>query len=260
MKKRIGLIFMIIILLFSFSVVKGTAETIEVNFIVPESVEVGNKTIQTEIAIGNILGLNEEQKEVEISGNFIFNESLVEKIIIEPLNGWNINYANGDLVGNIDYIKPNKTIAKITFNLKEQIKENDIFEIKLNNFLITNYDNIEQTYNFAKQINAKSLENDNINKEDVNNESIDINKNENIGNENIDNENIGSENIDNENIGSENIGNENNGSENNVNDLELNKKEEVKSKITKLPNAGSQNIKSICILLLILGIIIVKFK
>ena len=231
MKKRIGLIFMIIILLFSFSVVKGTSETIEVNFIVPESVEVGNKTIQTEIAIGNIVGLNEDQKEVEISGNFIFNESLVEKIIIEPLNGWNINYVDGELIGNIDYIKPNETIAKISFNLKEEIKENDIFEIKLNNFLITNYDNIEQTYNFAKQINAKCLENDNINKEDVNNESIDINK-------------------------SENIDSENNGSENNGNDLELNKKEEVKSKITKLPNAGSKNIKSICILLLFLSIIV----
>ncbi len=224
MKKMI-LILAIFVLLFCFNAVQATSETVEVNFIVPEILNEDVKTFETSIFVGNIEGLDETQKEVEISGNLVYDKNIIESVKIEGLNGWNISYLDGKIAGNIDNIIPNKEIAKITVNLKKGIKEKQIIEIKLNNFLVTNYENLEQTFNFTKQINTKVVENENIieNQNSVNN---------------VVNENKVKNTIEN------NIQNESNS----------------KNQISKLPNAGFQNKIVVPILLIILIILGIKIK
>lgn len=182
MKKVIYIILIFTILLLQFGIVNAANEeaSAQITFTTPQTLPQDTKTFTAVLYVGNITNIG-ESKVVGFSATLGYNQELVESVQVEGKNGWLVSYSNGAIVASIDEIQANKEIAEFTFNLKDNINAGDALQVTLNDFNISNDDDLEQQLNFSKNIafvstNQGNEQNDQQNPQDNGGNKVDDNE------------------------------------------------------------------------------------
>ena len=114
---------------------------IEVNFTGSTTLKQSDKTLTLTVALGDF---------TEIADNCVlgyeatldYDENIFASVTVKGLNGWNADYKDSTkiIIGDTALAKANTQITEIIFTLKEGVQPTTT-EIKLNNILLTNYEN-----------------------------------------------------------------------------------------------------------------------
>ena len=159
--KKIAISMLIIFMVFGMVVTVNAVETektasVQVSVEAPTSIEVGTQTITLTINLGTFTGI-EENKAIGYETVLNYNKDIVKSVTVEGLNGWTATYSKDTqrLIGEIDSAKSNTQIAKVTYQLSENLTNEDNLELTFSNFNITDDDLLDHTTTLNKLITIK---------------------------------------------------------------------------------------------------------
>lgn len=164
--KKITSLFLIIFIIFGMVFAVNAAENetekkvaVAVSIDGPTTIEVGTKSIILTIKLGTFTEI-EENKTMGYETVLNYNKDLVESVTAEGLNGWTATYSKDTqkLIGETDSAKANTEIAKITYQLKDNLTDESDLGIVFSKFNITDDDLLDQTLDLPKSITIKKVE------------------------------------------------------------------------------------------------------
>ena len=149
MKKRILIIALVIILMFVFGTINSfAAGNIELNVQGKTTVNSTDDTIELTLSLGSFTDIEEGQP-LGFQGALEYDEDMFESIVVQGLNGWTVNYADGTFMGETDVANANTQIAKVTLTLKDAVEPGTSGKIQFNDILLTDGTN---DFTFNKEI------------------------------------------------------------------------------------------------------------
>lgn len=162
--KKIAIIFLIIFIIFGMGVVtySNAAEngaSVEVTAEGPTSIEIGTKSITLTLKLGKFTGI-EEETPLGYETVLKYNKDAISSVTVEGLNGWTAEYSKSTqrIIGRISSAKANTQIAKITYQLNDNLTEKTDLGIVFSEFLITDSDTLKQKTDITKAITIKKAE------------------------------------------------------------------------------------------------------
>lgn len=165
MKKIVSLI-LIIFIIFGMSFAVNASEnevennaSIDVSIDGPSSIEVGTKSITLTIRLGAFTGV-EENKTLGYDTILKYNKDAISSVTVEGLNGWIATYTDDiqRIIGESDSPKANTQIAKVIFQLKENLTDKTDLGIVFTKFNISDDVLLDQTSDLTKTITIKNIE------------------------------------------------------------------------------------------------------
>lgn len=188
--KKITSLFLIIFIIFGMAFAVNAAENetekkvaVALSIDGPTTIELGTKSIILTIKLGTFKEI-EENKIMGYETVLNYNKDLVETVTVEGLNGWTATYSKDTqkLIGEIDSAKANTEIAKITYQLKDNLTDESDLGIVFSKFNITDDDLLDQTLDLPKSITIKKVETPSEQEltEEQKQETLDAQKNETV--------------------------------------------------------------------------------
>lgn len=228
MKKTILTMIFSILLIVLVTLDSNAAQTeginIELNVQGKTTINKEDNTVEVIISLGDFVGLDENIT-LGYEATLQYDENMFEKITVEGLNGWTANYEDSTktLIADVDKATPNTEITKLTFSLKDDLTPGMSGKINLNNILLTDGEDNDFTYN--KEITVTVEDEEQESDEELNN-------------------------------------NGNNQTDNQINNttIKTNDIDKTTSTTKTLPAAGVRSVILIAILIVVISMIIFKFK
>lgn len=186
-KKIITMIVMLFTILISgihpcLAVNEANTKNVELNVKGETTIKEGSKTVELILTLGKFTDI-EENVPFGYEGKLEYDKDMFESVTVEGLNKWTAEYnsSNNNLVGDIARVAANTDIAKITFNLKNDMLPGTTGRIKLNNFLVTN-ETDDFTFNKEIIITMEKKQEQETEKVDSDSNMKDVEKNINTSN------------------------------------------------------------------------------
>lgn len=134
-----------------------TEPNIELNLTKEQTITQEDKTVILTLSFGKFMAI-EENPLLGYEAILEYDENIFEKVTIEGLNGWVVNYSDMTkrIVSDPKVGKENTDIAKLTFTLKEEVKLGTA-TIKLKDILLSDDIN-DFEYNKESKIIIKEVE------------------------------------------------------------------------------------------------------
>ncbi len=172
MKRKIVVIMiMILMIITSVTINSFAVENVEMNLTGDTTIEEGTTTVELILSIGSMTTeADEESVVLAYQATLEYDESIVEDITVEGLNGWNAEYANNTLLCDTSSATANTNIAKITLTLVEGLEAGEDFTISLTDGFVTDGTN---DFDFNSLITVTVVESSNTSEEDDNTDEDD---------------------------------------------------------------------------------------
>lgn len=156
------IIFIIFVMIFTVNAAENETENkvaVAVSIDGPTSIEIGTKSITLILKLGTFTGI-EENKTMGYETVLNYNKDLVKSATVEGLNGWTSTYSKDTqkLIGETDSAKANTQIAKITYQLNDNLTDKTDLEIVFSKFNITDDNLLDQTFDLSKSITIKNVQ------------------------------------------------------------------------------------------------------
>lgn len=243
MKKTIGIILIIFILIVGMLPIYSNAATLNIAMnasVSKTKIDKNDKTIEVTLSLGSFSGVAENST-LGYQGTLEFDKTVFESATVTGLNGWTVTYdptKSTTIVGDTAAAKANTDIAKITLKLKSNLDAGSKGNIELKNLVLTDGTN-EITYNKTFSITIEKKNNENTeNKANTPTSTTNANTSTNKSNTQTSNNSATS-------------GNNTNKSNSSLT---------ANTAITKLPAAGLNNVIILAIVIVLIAAIIFKFK